>query len=86
MKAIQFKNFGAPNSVLEIVEKAIPECQEDEVQVKMLLRPINPYELLIIQGKYSFRPNLPAVPGFEGIGVVQKAGDAVKNIRVGQKY
>ncbi|MEJ0104515.1 MAG: zinc-dependent alcohol dehydrogenase family protein [Bacteroidota bacterium] len=85
MKAIQFKSFGEPTAVLEIIEKAIPEPQADEIQVKMLLRPINPYELQIVRGQYSFKPNLPDIPGFEGIGVVQKLGSAVQNIQVGQK-
>lgn len=85
MKAIQFKSFGEPAEVLEIVEKAVPEPRADEVQVNMLLRPINPYELMIVRGQYSFRPDLPGIAGFEGIGVAQKAGSAVQNIRVGQK-
>ena len=85
MKAIQFSSFGEPTSVLEIVEKNIPALQPDEIQVKMLLRPINPYELLIVKGQYNFKPPLPAIPGFEGMGIVQNVGNAVPHIRAGQK-
>lgn len=85
MKSLQFKNFGEPTAVLEIVEKAVPELQADEIQVKMLLRPINPYELMVVRGRYSFKPELPAVPGFEGIGIVEQVGQNVHTIKVGQK-
>jgi len=71
MKCLQFNQFGDTEKVLNIVEINIPKIKVDEVKVKMLLRPINPYELMIVQGVYSFRPSLPAVTGFEDVGIIE---------------
>ena len=40
----------------------------------MLASPINPSDLLTVRGEYGRRPELPATPGFEGVGVVEAAG------------
>lgn len=86
MKSIQFNQFGNPEEVLKIVETNIPEIQADELQVKMLLRPINPYELYIVSGVYpSFKPPLPSSAGFEGVGVVEKIGEKVTGLKTGQR-
>lgn len=43
------------------------------VQVRMLASPINPSDLMTIRGIYAKHPPLPAVPGYEGVGIVQAA-------------
>jgi NADPH:quinone reductase-like Zn-dependent oxidoreductase len=86
MKSVQFNQFGNPEEVLKIVETNIPEVQDDEVQVKMFLRPINPYELYIVRGVYpSFKPSLPSSAGFEGVGIVEKVGEKITNLKPGQR-
>ena len=40
----------------------------------MIASPINPSDLLVVRGRYGVLPRLPATPGFEGVGVVDKAG------------
>jgi NADPH:quinone reductase-like Zn-dependent oxidoreductase len=40
---------------------------------------------MIVRGRYSFKPELPAIPGFEGIGFVEKVGNDIQNIKAGQK-
>ena len=37
----------------------------------MLVSPINPSDLLMVRGLYGRLPSFPAVPGFEGVGVVE---------------
>lgn len=86
MKSIQFNQFGNPEEVLKSVETNIPEIQADELQVKMLLRPINPYELFIVRGVYpSFKPALPSSAGFEGVGIVEKIGKKITSLKPGQR-
>lgn len=86
MKSIQFNQFGNPEEVLKSVETNIPEIQADELQVKMLLRPINPYELFIVRGVYpSFKPALPSSAGFEGVGIVEKIGEKIISLKPGQR-
>jgi len=40
----------------------------------MLASPINPSDLMYIEGRYGLKPTLPATPGFEGVGVVEATG------------
>jgi trans-2-enoyl-CoA reductase len=49
----------------------------------MLAAPINPADLNTIEGVYPIRPQLPAVPGSEGVGTVVDVGDQVSHVKVG---
>ncbi len=40
----------------------------------MIASPVNPSDLLVVRGRYGVLPRLPATPGFEGVGIVDKAG------------
>src|SRR5216683_133362 len=74
MKAIVFDEFGDPAEVLQVRAVPVPEPGPGEVRVRMLASPINPSDLLTVHGEYGRRPELPATPGFEGVGVVEAAG------------
>ena len=74
MKAIVFDRFGEPGEVLRVAEVPTPEPGPGEVRVRMTASPINPSDLLMVRGLYVIRPPLPATPGFEGVGVVDKVG------------
>ncbi len=73
MRAIVFEKFGEPAEVLALRDVPLPEPAAGEVQVRMLAAPVNPSDLLMIRGQYARLPNLPATPGFEGVGVVEAA-------------
>jgi NADPH:quinone reductase len=83
MKAVVFDRFGPPEEVLDV--KEVPEPGEPEagqVRVRMLASPINPSDLMYVQGAYGKRPTLPATPGFEGVGIVEAAGSGLLARRV----
>jgi NADPH:quinone reductase-like Zn-dependent oxidoreductase len=40
----------------------------------MILSPVNPSDMLVVQGLYGVLPRLPATPGFEGVGIVEEVG------------
>ncbi|ADI37935.1 putative trans-2-enoyl-CoA reductase,mitochondrial [Waddlia chondrophila 2032/99] len=59
---------------LEVVEKPIPDPKPGQVLVKMAAAPCNPSDLLFLSGKYGVKKSYPAVPGWEGAGIVVKSG------------
>lgn len=84
-KVIRYYRFGEPNEVLLVEEKEILPPGEGEVNVRMLARPINPSDLIPVRGAYSHRTLLPAVPGFEGVGVVEAVGSGVSHHMLGRR-
>jgi NADPH:quinone reductase-like Zn-dependent oxidoreductase len=74
MRAVQFSRFGEPADVLRVVEVPVPEPGPGEVRVRMIASPVNPSDLLVVRGRYVKLPTPPATPGFEGVGIVDRAG------------
>ena len=86
MKAAHLRLFGVPHEVVDCIETAdVGAPGDDEVVVEMLACPINPAELLLIEGKYASKPDLPARLGIEGAGRVVAVGAAVDGLAEGDK-
>jgi len=85
MKAVVFEEFGSPRKVLRLEERPMPEPGPGQVRVKLILSPIHNHDLMIVTGHYGYKPPLPHVPGTEALGVVDKLGDGVANLAVGQR-
>jgi trans-2-enoyl-CoA reductase len=84
MKCAQLNAFGVPSEVVDCIETADPGAPgPGEVLVDMLACPINPAELLLIEGKYASKPPLPARLGIEGAGRVAAVGDGVAGLATG---
>src|SRR5690606_6258824 len=66
-------------------DKSIEPLKEHEVLVRMLTRPINPSDLIPISGAYAHRISLPTIPGYEGVGIVEKVGPFVSKSLIGQR-
>jgi len=58
---------------------------ENQLIVKVLKSPINPSDLLYINGTYNPTANLPLVPGFEAVAVVLKTGAGVSKFKAGDR-
>src|SRR5207249_5063791 len=81
MKAIVFDRFGDPAEVLQVRDLPMPEPGPGQVRVRMRASPVNPSDLLVVRGQYGRAPALPATPGFEGVGVIDKAGPGAVIVR-----
>lgn len=60
-----------------------PAPEPDEVVVAIHAASLNFPDLLVVQGKYQFRPELPFAPGAEFAGVVESVGSAVRHLAPG---
>src|SRR6184192_2016193 len=78
-----YSAHGNPADVLRVESQPWPTPGPDEVVVEMRAAPINPADLNAIEGKYPGRREVPAVPGFEGAGVIVELGAGVKGLTNG---
>ena len=84
MNFAQLNAFGVPSQVVDCIKGEEPGAPgAGEVLVEILACPINPAELLIIEGKYASKPPLPARLGIEGAGRVLALGEAVTGLAPG---
>src|ERR1700737_5484009 len=82
MQAIQIEAFGNPAEVMKVVD--VPDVgapAEGEVVIALEASPINMSDLLMISGRYGYRPNVPSVMGTEGVGRVIAVGGGVKHLK-----
>lgn len=86
-QAIKHSSFGKPLDVLFSTKAAIPVLKSDEIFVKIKARAINPSDLLSIGGVGPYRKKieLPATPGFEGVGIVIEKGKEVLSPKEGER-
>jgi len=87
MLAAQFSSFGRPDAVIELVELPDPgEPGSGEVTIDAELFPINPADLLNLEGRYgTAQPTLPQIPGAEGVGRVAAVGAGVSHVKPGDR-
>lgn len=84
MKAILCKSWGLPDTlVVEELPDVVPG--PGEVAIDVQAAGVNFPDVLIIQNKYQFKPELPFTPGSELAGVVRAVGEGVKNVKTGDK-
>ena len=84
MKAAQLKAFGSPPEVVDCVDG--PDCGPPgpgEVRVEIAFCPINPADLLMIEGRYASKPTLPSPLGIEGAGRIAAVGEGVTDLMPG---
>jgi NADPH:quinone reductase-like Zn-dependent oxidoreductase len=81
MKIAQFSAFGKPEDVLRCVEvDDVGAPAPDEAVLDVIAFPINPADLLTIEGRYAIRPPLPARLGAECVGQVIACGRDVRDL------
>jgi NADPH2:quinone reductase len=76
MKAVLCTRFGT-SADLELADLPDPLAGPHEVVVKVEAAALNFFDLLIIAGKYQFKPDFPFSPAAEFAGVVESIGERV---------
>jgi len=83
MKLILFREPGPP-SVLQCLDVPVPEPKPGEVLIRARAIGVGIPDTLIRAGTYSWMPPLPATPGTELSGTIEKVGAGVTSRRPGQ--
>ena len=85
MKAIICSELSDDIGTVRLTEVEIGDPGPGEVQVGLKACAVNFPDLLMIQGKYQFKPPLPFAPGSEGAGDVIAVGAGVTNLKKGDR-
>lgn len=82
MKAIVCEAYGGPEvlALRELPDPAPPG--PGEIQVRIGARGVQYVDVLMIAGKYQFKPEPPFIPGSEAAGVVTAVGAGVADFNV----
>src|SRR5438034_9219088 len=82
MKAVLCKNWGPPDSLV-VEEVPSPAPGKGQLLVSVKASGVNFPDVLLIQNKYQFKPELPFSPGSECAGVVKEVGEGVTAVKPG---
>jgi len=85
MKAMVCEAFGGPEVLALRDLPAPPPPGPGEVQVRIGARGVQYVDVLMLAGKYQFRPEPPFVPGNEGAGEVIAIGEGVTQFKLGDR-
>jgi len=70
---------------VELVERALPTLKRGQVLVRMRAAPINPNDLMCLDGTYEVNKPIGTIAGFEGCGtVVGSGGGAIARYLLGR--
>lgn len=84
MRLIQFDAPGPPD-VMQCIDVPVPEPKAGEVLIRAHAIGVGMPDVLIRAGTYSFMPPLPATPGQELAGTIEKIGAGVTSRKAGQR-
>ena len=80
MKAIVYYEYGGPE-VLKLEDRSVPTPGSGQASVKVAAAGVNFIDIYQRSGWYKVP--LPAIPGNEGVGVVEAVGEGVTEVAVG---
>jgi len=84
MRAVSYAQRGDP-SVLELVERPVPEPGEGELRIRVVASGVNPTDWKSRSGASGGALDEPTVPNHDGAGVVDELGAGVDGFNVGDR-
>jgi NADPH:quinone reductase len=76
-------HYGGPEA-LQVLEEECPEPKRGEVRVRVLAAGVAMPDILARQGVHPETPPVPFTPGWDLVGVVDRLGEGVSGIELGQ--
>jgi len=77
-------HYGGPDA-LRVVEEECPEPKAGEVRVRVLATGVSLPDIMAREGIHPETPPVPFTPGWDLVGVVDRLGDGVSEIELGQR-
>src|SRR6267154_979537 len=84
MKAVLCKDWGPPDALV-VEDVPSPKPGKGQLLVSVKASGVNFPDVLVIQNKYQFKPELPFSPGSEIAGVVKQVGEGVHGFMPGDR-
>src|SRR6476646_3565016 len=84
MRAITYTQLGGP-SVLELVERPVPEPGSGEVRIRVHVSGVNPTDWKSRSGATGAGVDEPRVPNHDGAGVIEAVGAGVGGFDIGDR-
>ncbi len=84
MKAIICKEWCKPEDLF-LLEIDQPPLDDNSVRIEVHAAGVNFPDVLIIQGKYQYKPSFPFSPGSEVAGIISEIGKNVLKHKVGDR-
>ena len=84
MYRVQFDKVGKASEQVYLKKvDNINTIKENEVLIEIICFPINPADILLVEGKYANKPKLPSLIGAECIAKVKKVGNNIRKFKLG---
>jgi NADPH2:quinone reductase len=84
MRALLCRSLG-DIAALEVAEAASPTLGPGQVRIGVRASGVNFPDILMVEGKYQIKPELPFIPGLELAGVVLECAPGVTHVRPGER-
>jgi NADPH2:quinone reductase len=85
MKAVVCREHGLPDKLSLATDWPEPVLGDHDVLIDVKAAGLNFPDVLMIQGKYQYQPEMPFIPGGECAGVVAAVGAKVTRFKIGDK-
>jgi len=85
MKALICRAIADDIGTLKLEDVALPPPGVGQVRVRIRAAAVNFPDILMVQGKYQHKPELPYTPGTEGAGDVIAVGEGVTGVKIGDR-
>lgn len=84
MRAVLCRTLGSVDN-LEVGDAPSPALGEGQVRIAVAAAGLNFPDLLMVEGKYQVKPELPFIPGLEVSGTVLECASGVTHVKPGDR-
>ena len=84
MRALLCRSLGSIDA-LEVAEIDSPRLGAGQVRIQVHASGVNFPDILMVEGKYQIKPQLPFIPGLEVAGIVLECAEGIDHVRQGDR-